>query len=217
VTSSICETATARTLVLDVDGWDGHVAGQHVDLRLTADDGYQATRSYSLSSAPGEPPQITVERVNDGEVSPFLVDVADTGTAFEVRGPIGGYFAWEPSDEPLLLVGGGSGIAPLRAMWRARTPATPLTLLYSAQAADRIIYAAELDEASFDAEIFLTREAHPRHRQGRIDTPVLADHVEARCPAATFVCGPTAFVETVATALASTGLEPALIRTERFG
>jgi ferredoxin-NADP reductase len=120
VTSATPESATARSLWIDVPGWDDHVAGQHIDVRLTAEDGYQATRSYSLSSGPGEVPQITVERVDDGEVSPFLVDVVEVGDTFEIRGPIGGYFVWNPTAErqPLLLIGGGSGIAPLRAIWR---------------------------------------------------------------------------------------------------
>ena len=119
VVDSITESTTARTLVLGIDGWDSHRAGQHMDVRLTAPDGYQATRSYSLSSGPGEAPQITVERVDDGEVSPFLVDEIAVGESFEVRGPIGGYFVWKPADAPVVLIGGGSGLAPLRAIWRA--------------------------------------------------------------------------------------------------
>lgn len=105
--------------MFEIDGWDDHSAGQHVDVRLTAPDGYQATRSYSLSSAPGERPQITVERLDDGEVSPFLVDEFQVGESIEVRGPIGGYFIWDRSDSPVVLIGGGSGLAPLRSIWRA--------------------------------------------------------------------------------------------------
>lgn len=215
------ETATARTLRFDVDGWPGHLGGQHVDVRLTADDGYQTTRSYSLSSGPGEDPQITVERVDDGEVSPFLVDIAEPGTTLELRGPIGGYFVWEPDGEPLLLVGGGSGIAPLRSMWRARTGVTPVTVVYSARTRDRIIFGDELTGSGpgvdLDVELFVTREQAADAHHGRLDAARLALIVERTKPAQTFVCGPTAFVETVAVGLVDAGLDTRSIRTERFG
>ena len=125
VASAVTETPDARSLVLEVPGWSGHVAGQHVDVRLTADDGYQATRSYSLSSGPGEAPMITVQEVEDGEVSSYLVRDIAVGDVLEVRGPIGGYFVWTGRPRPLLLIGGGSGLAPLRAMWRAADPTAP--------------------------------------------------------------------------------------------
>lgn len=125
VVGSVAESTTARTLVLGIDGWTSHRAGQHLDVRLTAPDGYQATRSYSLSSGPGEAPQITVERVEDGEVSPFLVDEIAIGESIEVRGPIGGYFVWEPSEAPVVLIGGGSGLAPLRDLAGRGQASTP--------------------------------------------------------------------------------------------
>ncbi len=149
VAATVPETPRTRTLVLDVPGWGGHRAGQHLDVRLTSDDGYQAQRSYSIASAPGDRLAITVERLSDGEVSPYLVDVVHEGDAFEVRGPIGGYFVWEPGDErPVLLVGGGSGVVPLMAMARARAMAgagARMRLLYSSRTLDDVIYREELD------------------------------------------------------------------------
>src|SRR6185436_15986190 len=131
------ETARVKTLELDAEGWTGHRAGQHLDVRLTAEDGYQAERSYSIASAPGEPLEITVERLEDGEVSPYLVDEVRDGDVFEVRGPIGGYFVWDGDEpEPVLLVGGGSGIVPLAAMARHRArvgASAPMKLLYSSR------------------------------------------------------------------------------------
>jgi ferredoxin-NADP reductase len=173
VAETVAETPTVRSLVLDVPGWGGHRAGQHLDVRLTAEDGYQAQRSYSIASAPGEPPAITVERLEDGEVSPYLVDEVRSGDVFEVRGPIGGWFVWEarsalsakrnsgggpgepggPPGErdptPLLLVAGGSGIVPLMAMIRHRAAAddaTPTRLVYSSRTLEDVIYRDELDE-----------------------------------------------------------------------
>ena len=149
VTEAVTETPTVQTLVLDVDGWAGHRAGQHLDVRLTAEDGYTAQRSYSIASAPGEPPAITVERLDDGEVSPYLVDVARPGDEIEVRGPIGGWFVWDPSDGgPLLLVGGGSGVVPLMAMLRHRVASgsdVPAKLLLSSRTWDDVIYRDELE------------------------------------------------------------------------
>jgi ferredoxin-NADP reductase len=218
VVDLVAETRTARTLVFDVDAWSGHTAGQHVDVRLTADDGYQATRSYSLSSGPTEPPQITVERVEDGEVSPYLVDVVERGDEIELRGPIGGYFVWEPVASALLLVGGGSGIAPLRAMWRARTGATGTTVVYSAQSEDRVIFADELAALEdTDVRIHLTRETRPGYASGRLEADDLASVVGAGEAPAVFVCGPTGFVETVSGHLVDLDVEPRTIRTERFG
>jgi ferredoxin-NADP reductase len=217
VARTIAETSTARTLVFDIEGWDGHQAGQHVDIRLTAEGGYQATRSYSLSSGPNEPPQITVERVDDGEVSPYLVDVAEIGDEIELRGPVGGYFVWEPSFGRPLLVGGGSGIAPLRAIWRANPSAT--TVMYSAQNTERLIFADELTSGSpvLDARVHLTRAASESHNSGRIDSPDLAAAVETSRPEVIYVCGPTAFVEAIARHLLDLAVDPKSIRTERFG
>src|SRR2546421_12458094 len=144
------ETPQVKSLVLDVPGWAGHRAGQHLDVRLTAEDGYQAQRSYSIASPPGEPPAITVERLEDGEVSPYLVGEVRSGDVFEVRGPIGGWFVWEPAlGGPLLLVAGGSGIVPLMAMIRHRASAgdaTPTRLVYSSRTLEDVIYREELDE-----------------------------------------------------------------------
>lgn len=213
---TVGETTTARSLILDLPGWTGHVAGQHIDVRLTAADGYQATRSYSLSSGPGEPPQITVERVDDGEVSPYLVDVAMPGDGFEVRGPLGGYFVWEPDHRPLLLVGGGSGIAPLRAMWRAG--GTRIKVIYSARTAGRVIFGDELTGGEhLETTIHLTREERPGYVRGRVDAPALSRALQDMDLPAVFICGPTEFVEAVATT-ASGILGPGYpIRTERFG
>jgi len=224
VGGTVAETATARTIVFDLDaagGWSGHVAGQHVDVRLTAPDGYQATRSYSLSSGPDETPQITVERVPDGEVSPFLVDVVEDGDEIELRGPIGGYFVWQPSDRPLVLIGGGSGIAPLRAMWRAGLEATPTTVLYSAQTHARVMFRPELDalatDDDADVRIHLTRETRPGMVSGRVDADAISAVLEQRQHADVFVCGPTAFVESVTRHLVDLDVDPTTIRTERFG
>lgn len=227
------ETATARTLLLDLDRWPGHAAGQHVDVRLTAEDGYQATRSYSLSSAPGEAPQITVERVVDGEVSSYLVDVARPGDRLEVRGPVGGYFVWHPGclADPLLLVAGGSGIAPLRAIWRAASAAGAATeVVYSARTRDRVIFAEELTGPSrgpTSVSIHLTRghpatasprggTTAPEYRTGRIDHARLAASID---PGRTrmYACGPTGFVEAVASTASAAGLSADRLRTERFG
>ena len=218
VADTITETDTARTLILDIQDWDGHLAGQHLDVRLTAPDGYQATRSYSLSSGPTEAPQITVERVADGEVSPYLVDVIEPGDEIEIRGPIGGYFVWEPATggRPL-LVGGGSGIAPLRSIWRAQA-STRATVLYSAQTAERILFRDELAAGTeVDARIHLTRATHPDYESGRIEADDLQRVIESAPPDITYVCGPTAFVEDVARHLVNLNVDPRTIRTERFG
>jgi ferredoxin-NADP reductase len=222
VVASVTESASARTLVLEVDGWDDHRAGQHLDVRLTAPDGYQATRSYSLSSGPGEAPQITVERVVDGEVSPFLVDEIDVGESIEVRGPIGGYFVWETSDAPVVLIGGGSGLAPLRAIWRAAAGhPKPVVIGASARSVDRLIYGDELQ--ALDATVHLTRETTSGYRAGRIDRADLdgllacAKSQDDTTDAVVFVCGPTDFVEHIATLLREGGVQPDAMRLERFG
>ena len=214
------ETPRTRTLVLDVDGWDGHRAGQHVDIRLTAEDGYQAERSYSIASGPDDGRlELTVERIDDGEVSPYLVDEVRHGDVFELRGPIGGYFAWEPADGgPLLLVAGGSGVVPLRAMLRARPREIAARLVYSARTLDDVIFRDELSALGDDVVLTLTREQRDEFRAGRVDGGLLreaafAPEEEPRV----FVCGPTSFVESVAQALVELGHPPERIRTERFG
>jgi ferredoxin-NADP reductase len=220
------ETARVRTLRLEVPGWPGHRAGQHVDIRLTAEDGYQAERAYSIASAPGEPLSITVERLDDGEVSPYLTEEVREGDELEVRGPIGGYFVWEPSlSAPLLLAAGGSGVVPLRSMLRERSLAgsqVPVRLLYSSRSLDDVIYRAELDTAPAGVEVIhtLTR-SQPSGWTGyarRVDEKMLAEVAwsAADSPLA-YVCGPTSFVETVAAGLVDLGYPPVRVRTERFG
>jgi ferredoxin-NADP reductase len=225
VTETVTETPRVRTLVLDVPDWSGHRAGQHVDVRLTAEDGYQAERSYSIASAPGEPLALTVERLDDGEVSPYLVDEVVLGDRFELRGPIGGYFVWEPDDatDPLFLVAGGSGIVPLMAMLRLRRAAgstVPATLLYSARTIDDVIYRDELQQVGANVVQTLTR-TQPAGWQGyarRVDLDLLHDvaYPPAQSPRV-FVCGPTSFVEAAAEGLVALGHRPGRIRTERFG
>jgi ferredoxin-NADP reductase len=227
------ETPRARTLVLDVPGWPGHRAGQHVDVRLVADDGYQAQRSYSIASAPESTSvALTVERLSDGEVSPYLCDALGVGDGVEIRGPIGGYFVWEVAQGgPLFLVAGGSGIVPLMAMLRHHAAALasvragiPVWLLYSARTVDDVIYREELAALAAMPEVrvslALTRDA-PRDWAGfrrRIDRAMLE---EVGWPATempnAFVCGPTPLVESVATQLVELGHDPSRVRTERFG
>jgi ferredoxin-NADP reductase len=226
VTAVADETPGVRTLVLETADWPGHRAGQHVDIRLTAEDGYTAERAYSIASAPGEPLAITVELLEDGEVSPYLVEVVREGDAFDVRGPIGGYFVWDPSDGgPLLLVAGGSGVAPLRSMLRHRRRSgsdVPARLLYSARSLDDVIYRDELAEPDpgLDVVLTLTRTQPPgwSGHSRRLDAALLR---EVAWPAGdeprVFVCGPTSFVETVASALVELGYDPARVKTERFG
>jgi len=220
VAELVDETPRTRTLVLDVDGWEGHRAGQHVDVRLTAEDGYQAERSYSIASGPDDDRlELTVERIDDGEVSPYLVGEARQGDTFEVRGPIGGYFAWAPTDGgPLFLVGGGSGVVPLRSMLRARPWDVAARLIYSARTLDDVIYRDELDALGDDVVLTLTRERRDGVRAGRVDAALLreAGFVPEWEPRI-FVCGPTSFVEAVASALVELGHPPERIRTERFG
>ncbi|HVV22278.1 MAG TPA: ferredoxin reductase [Pseudonocardiaceae bacterium] len=223
------EARDTRSITLDLPDWPGHAAGQHVDIRLTADDGYQAQRSYSIASAPEDDHVVlTVERLADGEVSPYLVDELRVGDEMEVRGPVGGYFVWDATHTgPVLLVAGGSGVVPFRSMLRHRdaTGATgPVRLLYSARSRADIIYRDELarmsGRAGVDVRITLTREQPDGWDgdHGRIDKEFL-DRLgwpPDQRPL-TFVCGPTAFVETVADALVGLGHQPEWIRTERFG
>jgi ferredoxin-NADP reductase len=215
------ETATCRTLVLDVPDWPGHLAGQHVDIRLTAPDGYRASRSYSIASA-SRALELTVETLDDGEVSPYLTQVLAPGDPMEIRGPVGGWFVWRPGQPgPVQLVGGGSGVVPLMAMIRAGAPRA--RLLYSVRRPDTVIYAAELDKLAGRGDLDLTyaytREAPAGvGRTGRIDAGLIA---AATWPPATapttYVCGPTPFVEAAADLLVDAGHDPATIRTERFG
>ena len=214
------ETPTATTLVLDVPGWPGHRAGQHVDLRLTAEDGYTAQRSYSLSSAPGDPPAVTVERLDDGEVSPYLVDEAQAGDELELRGPVGGWFVWDAAQGgPLQLIGGGSGLAPLMSILRHHRRSgsdAEVRLLLSARSPQDVLFAGEL----VDPVITYTREAPPGWPgyARRVDRAMLEEAAfpPARDPRI-FVCGATGLVEGVAADLVALGHDPSRIRTERFG
>lgn len=222
------ETDRVKTLALDVQDWTGHRAGQHVDVRLTADDGYQAQRSYSIASAAGGPRvELTVERIDDGEVSPYLTGEARAGDLFELRGPVGGYFVWDPDPGgSVLLVAGGSGVVPLMAMVRQRTAnhdAVPTRLLYSARSWEDVIYRDELERYGkrgngLEIVFTLTREQPPGWTGygRRVDRQLLAEVALANLSLA-FVCGPTPFVEAVAEALVGLGHEPARIKTERFG
>jgi ferredoxin-NADP reductase len=226
VAAVAAETASVRTITLDVPDWPGHRAGQHLDIRLTDEDGYVAERSYSIASAPGEPVAITVERLDDGEVSPYLTDELRAGDDLELRGPIGGYFVWEPGDGgPLLLLAGGSGIVPLRSILRhrERTGSTvPVRLLYSSRTLDDVIYRVEFDMAASGVEVVhtLTRNQPPGWAGygRRVDAALLA---EVAWPAAgtplAYVCGPTSFVEAVSQALVQGGYPPQRVKTERFG
>jgi ferredoxin-NADP reductase len=223
------ETERVTSIVLRLPGWAGHRAGQHVDVRLTAEDGYQAQRSYSIASAPEDDDLVlTVERLEDGEVSSYLVGELRAGDELELRGPIGGYFVWEEGlGGPLLLLAGGSGIAPLRAILRHHRDvgsSVPVRLLYSARAEPELIFREELeragDEGPVDVRFTLTRERPPGWRGygRRIDRELIAGVAwpPAERPLV-YVCGPTGFVEAAAGALVSLGHDPGRIRTERFG
>jgi len=226
VRAARAETPGARTIVLDVPEWPGHVAGQHVDVRLTAPDGYQAQRSYSIASGPEEGRlALTVERIDDGEVSPYLAGVLQEGDELELRGPIGAHFTWRAEDGgPLLLIGGGSGLVPLMSMLRhraARGSDADTRLLLSARAPQDVLYADELQPADgLRIHRTLTRE-RPDGWDGyarRVDKAMLE---EVGPPPAerprVFVCGPTGFVEAVADALVELGHDPSDIHAERFG
>ena len=204
--------------MLEVPGWPGHEAGQHVDVKLTAPDGYSAQRSYSLAAPPsGSLVELTVQRVPDGEVSPYLVDELLPTDELEIRGPVGGWFTWRPADpDPVLLVAGGSGIVPLMAMLRARSRsgvAVPFTLVYSARGPADVFYSAELSSSDVAAHLLYTRVDGPSRPAGRITAADLPDSADARV----YVCGPTGFVEAVSDLLLARGQAPASIRTERFG
>jgi ferredoxin-NADP reductase len=228
VAGTVPETPRVKTIRFDVAGWSQHLPGQHVDVRLTAEDGYQAQRSYSIASAPDAGRiELTVERIDDGEVSPYLTEELRTGDEIELRGPVGGYFVWHPSlGGPLLLVGGGSGVVPLMAMLRHRVAAdadVDATLLLSSRSWDDVIYRDELERLAGDGCTIvhtLTR-AQPAGWTGhsrRVDVDMLREIGPAPStePHA-FVCGPTPFVEAVASALVELGHDPLRIKTERFG
>jgi ferredoxin-NADP reductase len=222
------ETTRVKTIAFEVPGWPGHRAGQHVDIRLTAEDGYQAQRSYSIASAPdGTRVELTVERLEDGEVSPYLTDELRPGDQIELRGPVGGYFVWEPEQGgPLLLVAGGSGIVPLMAMVRVRATAgsdADARLLFSSRSWDDVIYRDELERLHGDG----LRVAHTLTRTQppgwtgfarRVDAEMLAEvgPSPAQGPHV-YVCGPTPFVEAVAGTLVQLGHDPQRVKTERFG
>jgi ferredoxin-NADP reductase len=232
VAAVIEQTASVKSFFLKAPQWHGFVAGQHVDVRLTAPDGYQAQRSYSIGSAPGgDTIELTIEKLDDGEVSPFFHDVVQPGDTIEMRGPIGGHFNWHPADGgPILLIGGGSGVVPLVSMLRHRAgvaPQTKMVLVYSARRFTEVIFRDELmqraaGEPGFSLALTLTREpaAMPGQRTGRIDRAFIAD-VLARFgkerPRLSFVCGATAFVEVAGMFLVEAGLPFASIRTERYG
>jgi len=222
------ETPTARTITLAVPGWPGHAPGQHVDVRLTAQDGYSAQRSYSIASASdGTRLELTVQRLDDGEVSPYLAGGLDVGYPLELRGPIGGWFLWDTADPaPVLLVAGGSGIVPLMAMIRARATAglsTPFRLVYSVRSPAEVIYASELaglQQGGLAVQFAYTRTAPPEAGRpaGRIMAADLtaAGWAAGHAPAI-FVCGPTGFVTAAADLLTAAGHDPGRIKTERFG
>ena len=224
----VAETPHVKTIVFDVPGWPGHRAGQHVDVRLTAEDGYQAERSYSIASASdGTRVALTVQRLEDGEVSPYLTDELRPGDKIELRGPIGGYFVWEPSDGgPLMLVAGGSGIVPLMAMIRTRAAAdddTETRLLYSTRSQDDAIYRDELERLSGNGltVVHTLTDSQPpgwTSYARRVDAGMLAEVTPAPAERPRFyVCGPTPFVEAVAESLVQLGHDPRAIKTERFG
>jgi ferredoxin-NADP reductase len=225
VAELIDETERTKSIALELPDWPGHRAGQHVDVRLTAEDGYQAQRSYSIASAPEDDRlALTVERLDDGEVSPYLADELRPDDELELRGPIGGYFVWEASyGGPLLMVAGGSGVVPFRSMLRHRAAVgsdAPARLLYSVRSLDQVIYRDELRGFGDAVELTLTRtwpDDWSGHR-GRVDAQLLD---EVGWPASDrpliYICGPTGFVEAVSEALVGSGHDPATIRTERFG
>jgi ferredoxin-NADP reductase len=225
------ETRTAKTITLQVPDWPSHVAGQHVDVRLTAPDGYSAARSYSIASAPNAEGRIelTVERLPDGEVSPYLTQELGVGDRVELRGPIGGWFVWRPRQvEPIQLIAGGSGIVPLMAMIRSRASAgstSPFRLLYSAREPGAVFYRDELQAMSNQEDSIKLAYAYTRvtpkgwpRPPGRIDASVIAETTWcSKLIPTCYVCGPTSFVESAAALLIACGNRPDKIKTERFG
>jgi ferredoxin-NADP reductase len=220
------ETPAVVTIELDPPDWPGHQAGQHLDVRLTGDDGYQAEREYSIASAPGEPPAITVERLEDGEVSPYLTGELRAGDEMELRGPVGGYFVWEPGDGgPVMLLAGGSGVVPLRSILRHREYTgsdVPVRLLYSSRTLPDVIYRAELDQDHAGVQVIytLTRDKPPgwTGRTGRVNAAMLAEVAwPATASPLAYICGPTSFVEAAAAGLVELGYPAERVKTERFG
>jgi ferredoxin-NADP reductase len=227
VTKTVTETPTSVSLVLDVPGWPGHRAGQHVDVRLTAEDGYSAERSYSIASPPNSHElELTIVLFDEGEVSPYLTGLA-AGDQFELRGPIGGYFVWDSTESrPVLLLGGGSGVVPLMSMLRFHAElgsAAPMRLIYSARTEGDILYREEIAALSGDPRdvlVTLSREPSPAWsgRRGRIDRELLSQFTDAASgDVLCFVCGPTPFVEAMADTLVALGIRPNNVKTERFG
>jgi ferredoxin-NADP reductase len=228
VVDVVAETPRVKTIAFDVPDWPGHRAGQHVDVRLTAEDGYQAQRSYSIASAPGTRVELTVERLDDGEVSPYLTDELRPGDRIELRGPVGGYFVWEPSrGGPLLLLAGGSGIVPLMAMIRLRAAArsdVDTRLVFSSRGWEDVIYREELERLNGEGGLTVVHTLTRSQPSGwtgyarRVDAEMLAEvgPVPAERPHV-YVCGSTPFVEVVAGALVETGHPAGAIKTERFG
>ena len=217
VTAVEAETPRVKSFRFELPMWMPHLPGQHYDVRLTAPDGYTAQRSYSIASSPLDRGQIelTIDRLDDGEVSPYFHDVVEVGDQVEVRGPFASYFVWR-GESPALLVGGGSGVVPLMAMLRHQRRALPdaeLRLIYSTRAADEVIYADELGD---ETELTFTREAPPgwEGHRGRIDAAMFAG---ADLAEVAFVCGSNGFVEAASRLLVDAGLDPARVRTERFG
>jgi ferredoxin-NADP reductase len=228
VAGLVPETPRVKTIRLDVAGWSRHVPGQHVDIRLTAEDGYQAQRSYSIASAPdGNRIELTVERLDDGEVSPYLTEELRTGDQIELRGPVGGYFVWRDSlGGPLFLVGGGSGVVPLMAMLRHRAAGksgVAATLLLSSRSWEDVIYRNELERLNDEGctVVHTLTRARPPGWMGyarRVDADMLGEvGPQPSEQPQTFVCGPTPFVEAVASALVELGHDPRHVKTERFG
>ena len=225
--ASYAETSTAKTLVFDVEGWPGHKPGQHVDVRLTAEDGYSAQRSYSIATpVAGNTVALTIQTVDDGEVSPYLTEVLEVGEQVELRGPIGGWFVWETTNPaPVLLVAGGSGIVPLMSMIRARVDSglrTPFRLVYSVRSPDELLYGDELRDLpeGIDVALRYTRKAPQQYKErvGRLaPTDLESESWSADRAPACFVCGPTGFVEAAADMLVADGHLPFRIKTERFG
>jgi ferredoxin-NADP reductase len=224
------ETATARTLVLDVPGWLGHRPGQHVDVRLTAEDGYSTQRSYSIASAEaGTRVELGIQILDDGEVSPYLGEVSQVGDVLELRGPVGGYFVWDfANPAPVLLIGGGSGVVPLIAMvrtWVSRAASAPMSLIVSTRSPETLMYGAELaklqaSQSDLSIDIRYTRSGPPGYtgEVGRLGTRALGDlTADSDDSADVFVCGPTGFVESVIETLVAAGHSPSHIKAERFG
>jgi len=221
------ETPSGRSIVLEVPGWGGNIAGQHLDARVTAPDGYQAVRAYSIASAgAGDRIQIAVDRVPGGEVSPYLVDDLQVGDALEVKGPLGGWFVWKPEHTASVqLIGGGSGIVPLMAMMRSHKASmsqVPFRLLYSVRSAEDTFFRDEIAEPSPGVDVTMLYTRQPPEGWSRaaarvMEEDLIANTFPASISPSVFVCGPTGFVETVATALVGLGHHPLMVKTERFG